>query len=62
MRAELCVYRIECAGSDLDVWTPRLRPHRGMAIPKFIDSCVVGVNECGNGPGAGKTQRHGLGP
>ena len=24
--------------------------HRGMAIPKFIDSCVVGVNECGNRP------------
>jgi len=21
-----------------------------MAIPKFIDSCVVGVNECGNRP------------
>ena len=24
--------------------------HRGMAIPKFIDSCVVGVNECGKRP------------
>lgn len=24
--------------------------HRGIAIPKFIDSCVVGVNEWGNRP------------
>lgn len=24
--------------------------HRGMAIPRFIDSCVVGVNECGSRP------------
>ena len=24
--------------------------HRGMAIPKFIDSCVVGINEWGNRP------------
>lgn len=24
--------------------------HKGMAIPRFIDSCVVGVNECGNKP------------
>lgn len=22
--------------------------HRGIAIPRFIDSCVVGVNECGS--------------
>ena len=24
--------------------------HRGIAIPRFIDSCVVGVNECGSRP------------
>lgn len=24
--------------------------HRGMAMPKFIESCVVGVNECGRSP------------
>lgn len=24
--------------------------HRGMAMPRFIDSCVVGVNEWGNRP------------
>lgn len=24
--------------------------HRGMAIPRFIDSCVVGVNVCGKSP------------
>lgn len=24
--------------------------HNGMAIPKFIDNCVVGVNECGSRP------------
>ena len=24
--------------------------HRGMAIPTFIESCVVGVNEWGNSP------------
>lgn len=24
--------------------------HKGIAIPRFIDSCVVGVNECGNRP------------
>lgn len=24
--------------------------HRGIAIPRFIDSCVVGVNECGSSP------------
>lgn len=24
--------------------------HRGIAMPKFIDSCVVGVNEWGNRP------------
>lgn len=24
--------------------------HRGTAMPKFIDSCVVGVNECGRSP------------
>lgn len=24
--------------------------HKGMAMPKFIDSCVVGVNECGSKP------------
>lgn len=24
--------------------------HRGSAIPRFIDSCVVGVNECGSRP------------
>lgn len=24
--------------------------HRGMAMPKFIDNCVVGVNEWGNRP------------
>ena len=24
--------------------------HRGMAIPKFIESCVVGVKECGKRP------------
>ena len=25
--------------------------HRGIAIPRFIDSCVVGVNECGSSLG-----------
>lgn len=24
--------------------------HRGIAIPRFIDSCVVGVKECGRSP------------
>lgn len=24
--------------------------HRGMAMPRFIDSCVVGVNEWGSRP------------
>ena len=24
--------------------------HKGIAIPKFIGSCVVGVNEWGNSP------------
>lgn len=24
--------------------------HRGMAIPRFIESWVVGVNECGSSP------------
>lgn len=24
--------------------------HRGIAMPRFIDSCVVGVNECGSRP------------
>lgn len=24
--------------------------HRGIAIPRFIDNCVVGVNECGRSP------------
>lgn len=24
--------------------------HRGIAMPRFIDSCVVGVNECGGRP------------
>lgn len=24
--------------------------HRGIAIPRFIDSCVVGVNEWGSSP------------
>lgn len=24
--------------------------HRGMAMPRFIDSWVVGVNECGSSP------------
>lgn len=24
--------------------------HRGIAIPRFIESCVVGVNECGKRP------------
>lgn len=24
--------------------------HRGIAMPKFIDNCVVGVNECGSKP------------
>lgn len=24
--------------------------HRGIAIPRFVDSCVVGVNECGSRP------------
>lgn len=24
--------------------------HRGIAMPRFIDSCVVGVKECGNRP------------
>lgn len=24
--------------------------HNGIAIPRFIDSCVVGVNECGRRP------------
>lgn len=24
--------------------------HKGIAIPRFIDSCVVGVKECGSRP------------
>lgn len=24
--------------------------HRGMAMPRFMDSCVVGVKECGRRP------------
>lgn len=24
--------------------------HRGIAMPRFIDNCVVGVNECGSRP------------
>lgn len=24
--------------------------HSGIAMPRFIDSCVVGVNECGSKP------------
>lgn len=24
--------------------------HKGIAIPRFIDSCVAGVNECGSRP------------
>lgn len=24
--------------------------HKGMAMPRFIDSCVVGVKECGSRP------------
>lgn len=24
--------------------------HRGIAIPRFVDSCVVGVNVCGRRP------------
>lgn len=24
--------------------------HRGIAVPRFTDSCVADVNECGNNP------------
>ena len=24
--------------------------HRGTAMPRSIESCIVGVNECGNSP------------
>lgn len=41
------------AKEDLVLWRkPRITvpAHNGIAIPRFIDSCVVGVNECGRRP------------
>lgn len=41
------------ANEDFSLWRkPRITApaHSGIAIPKFIDSCVVGVNVCGRRP------------
>lgn len=41
------------ASDALVLWrNPRatVPAQRGIAIPRFIDSCVVGVNECGRRP------------
>lgn len=41
------------ASEDFNLWrNPRITApaHNGIAIPRFIDSCVVGVNVCGRRP------------
>lgn len=41
------------ANEDFSLWRkPRITApaQRGMAIPKFMESCVVGVNVCGSNP------------
>lgn len=41
------------ASEDFSLWRkPRITApaHNGIAIPKFIDNCVVGVNVCGKRP------------
>lgn len=43
----------KCAKDALVLWrNPKITvpAQRGMAMPRFIDSCVVGVNECGRSP------------
>lgn len=43
----------KCASEVFSLWRkPRITApaHSGMAIPKFIDNWVVGVNVCGSSP------------
>lgn len=43
----------KCASEVFSLWRkPRITApaHRGIAIPRFIDSWVVGVNVCGSRP------------
>lgn len=43
----------KCANEAFSLWRkPRITApaHNGIAIAKFVDSCVVGVNVCGRSP------------
>lgn len=43
----------KCASEVLSLWRkPKITApaHSGIAIPRLVESCVVGVNVCGNSP------------